>query len=194
MENQISQPYMGPSTMNEQSQRQSLRPAGNPGHASVQPSPDSLMGDFHSKPLLKIILVTVIVHLLIVGGFSFGYFKRQLLGQSTASMTDAQKLDLAVRDGTTALREIAERYGVNVQDLSGRFSGSAAPRPAPAMQPDAQPATQPGSDAPVNNDQSTPPQQPKSEIEKVIEQKEPGPEVPDLSIEKEGDLFAPTKP
>ncbi|MBI1337217.1 MAG: hypothetical protein GC164_09680 [Phycisphaera sp.] len=163
-----------------------------------QVSPDSLLNDFHGKPLFRVILFTVVVHVLFIGVFSVGYIKEQVFGSSTASMNREQKLDSAVKEGTAALREIAQRYDLNPEDLSGQFGG----RTQSISTPDT-------SNTPSNpQDAATPPdtgstqqaapeqpttEQPTSEIEKTLQHKEPGPEVPKLPSD-EDDLFAPKAP
>lgn len=146
-------------------------------------SPDALMQDFRGRPLVTILIVTLIVHALFIGVFSFGYLKGQILGEDTSSMTEGERMEIAVREGTIALREIAERYELSVQDLSSQFSGGSA-RPA-ARVDDAQ-----REDAASSAPNTDAPDEPASDIERTLQETEVGPEDPEL----EDDLFAPETP
>jgi hypothetical protein len=144
-------------------------------------SPDSLMGDFRGRPIVKILFFTLLVHVVLVGVFSIGYLKNQLVGEDTSAMSKDKRLELAVRDATKALRGIAERYEMSPQELSSQFaagkprSASASPNPKPA---------DPG-------DKKTPPdgKKPDSTMGKILKKTETGPDVPDLAPKEDDDLF-----
>lgn len=175
--------------MTEEKENDNLPEKSHPGtptksHAYVDPvSPDEVMDDFRGMPVLRIALFTVIIHVALVGVFSVGYLKDQILGEDTSSLTDDERMDRAVRAGTTELRAIAERYDVSVQDLSARFAGDS---PAPVVQT---PSSEDPESNPVDPDAESP--EPGSEIERALQEKQPGPAVPDLTedIEEEDPIF-----
>ena len=138
-------------------------------------SPDSLMSDFRGRGILAILAFTVIVHLVIVVGSSYSYLREEVFGEDTSTLSESDRIDLAVREATTALREIAEKHGISPQDLSSRFASNglqAAPKQALAPGVTASPAS---------------PEEPKSPIEQTLQKKDDGPDQPDLSAED--DLF-----
>ena len=128
----------------------------------------------------------MIFHVVLIGVFSFGYLKNELLGKDTSSLSEEERMEVAVREATSSLRKIAERHGVSPQDLSERFTaGGATPKPRPASQP----ATAEEQVTPDDSEES-PPDEPQSAIEKELQAREAGPELPDLpSIDDEDDLF-----
>ena len=105
-----------------------------------------------------------------------------------APLTDEQRMDNAVREGTSALREIAEQYDVSVQDLSARFAGAAPPPVVDAGDDDA--AGDPAGDGETPSDGQTP-ADPGSDIERALQETEAGPAVPELTddIEEEDPIF-----
>lgn len=149
-------------------------------------SPDDLMTDFRGRSLGKVILVTLIVHAVFIGVFSIGYIREMIAGPG-AQLTDEQRMSQALDDSTAELRKIADRYEVNVTDLKTKLDAGRAKPAAPA-------AAQPPTDKPAETPSTDKPEAPKSDIEKKLETKEPGPAVPDLSKEPKDDLFAPEKP
>lgn len=161
----------------------------SPSSYKPEISPDSMMGDFRGKPIVAILIFTVVIHAVFIGVFSIGYLKRSLLGEDTSSMTEDERMDIAVREGTAALRKIAERHDVSVQDLSDRFSDG---KPK-TIAPPADTAAAPGESA---SGAATPPadagEEPDSEIERELLKKEEGPAQPALDggLEDEDDLFA----
>ena len=160
-------------------------------------SPDSLMSDFRGRPIFAIVAFTVIVHVVVIGGFSVGYEKNVVLGEDTASVTEKERLDMAVRDATKSLREIAETYDVSPQELSDRFADGNTPTSgaeSPNANDEAQEAnsgdsvTASGTDEP--NATNVDLQKPKSAIEDELQIEAAGPQVPKLpSIDDEEDLF-----
>ena len=90
-------------------------------------------------------------------------------------------MDVAIREATSSLREIAERHGVSPKELSERFSESkSSAKPKPPVDEQRTPAE--GDDSVPNESQSA--------IEKELQERKDGPELPELpSIEEEDDLF-----
>lgn len=154
-------------------------------------SPDELMGDFRGRPIVKIVVFTLIIHVVVVGVFSVGYLKDQLLGVDTSQLGDEERMDIAVREATTALREITDRHNVSIQDLSSRFAGGARKAIAPPASDD----TPDTADPSATTTPPDKPDEPGSEIEKTLQTTEDGPDVPSLAPnEEDDDLFAPDAP
>lgn len=152
-------------------------------------TPDQLLESFRGRSFKSIILFTIIVHLVIVGGSSIPYFIKIATGKSDSNLSEEQRSDAATREATTAIRDIASKYGIKPQDLSSRLAGG-KPKASPAEAPET-PAT---TEKPATPETTTPtedPEKPKSTIEQELEVKETGPKVPPIPTEEAGedDLF-----
>ena len=153
---------------------------------SDEVSPDSLMSDFRGRPIVGILAFTVIVHILLIGVFSIRYLKNEVLGADTSSLSEEERLELAVDEATKALRKIAERHQVSPQDLSERFAGDS--RPTTKAKPANLDQQETTLDEPSPGEPS--PDEPQSAIEKELQKKEDGPALPNLpSLDEEEDLF-----
>lgn len=152
-------------------------------------NPDDLMSDFKGKPLLRVLFAVFVLHAVVIGVFSFNYLQEQVLGEQDPGLSDAERMDLAVREVSAAIRDIADKHGVNKQDLAGRFESG--PLRA-AARTDAPPADRASDESAATEDEDTP----DSEIEQELDREAAGPQVPDLSggLEEEDDLFAPDAP
>lgn len=153
-------------------------------------TPDQLLESFRGRSFKSVILFTVIIHVVIVGGTSIPYLMKSIAGKSASKLSEKDRTELAAREATDALREIATKHGIKPQDLSSRIAGGAEPKapvekeekaPAPEEEP-VTPETQPTDE----------PEKPKSAIEKELEVKQEGPKVPDIKVEEatEEDLFS----
>lgn len=149
-------------------------------------SPDELMSDFRGHSLIKIVLFTVVAHVVFLALFSPGYIKAQVFGESeqpdeeVAELSDEEKLEKAQKDGKDALREVADKYGLTIKQLREQLD---AEQSAAAVGTDL--AADPTTDKP---------DEPGSQIEQDLEVEAEGPKVPDLSVNEEEDLFAPESP
>lgn len=143
-------------------------------------TPDQLLTSFAGRSLRSIIIFTVIAHVLFLLLTSGPYIWRAVAGGDSSGLSESERTELAVKEASAALRQIAEEHGVKPQDLSSRFTANA---PAPAANPGVAPvAPEPAAPA------ETPPpgtEEPESAIEKEIKKAEPGPTVPDT----DEDLF-----
>ena len=149
-------------------------------------TPDQLLDTFRGGSLKKIIVFTIIVHIVVVLGSSVPYLMKTFGGEDTSKLGEKERLEIAAKEATGALREIAVKHGIKPEDLGERF----APRTAisTAKETTAEPeAKTPETAAP---EQTNPEESPKPEsaIEKEIKVKQDGPAVPSLDTEKE-DLF-----
>jgi membrane-bound lytic murein transglycosylase B len=149
-------------------------------------TPDQLLEAFRGRSLKSIILFTLIVHLVIIGGSSVPYFIKSATEKSDSKLSEKERSDLATSEATAALREIATKHGIKPQDLSSRLAGGAAPKPAAAEEPkESKTEGKPTTTAPEEAEQ------PKSAIEEQLEVKETGPTVPPIPTEEvdDDDLF-----
>jgi len=153
-----------------------------------QVSPESLMGDFRVRPIFGLVSVALLAHVLLIGVFSVGYLKNQLLGDDTASMTKEQRIDSAVREATTALREIAERHNMNPQEFSSRFGDQSTHRAKPGEPTTSQPASNVVTGPPAASGE------PNSPIEKALGKKKTGPQLPPIKPDEDDDLFKSDSP
>lgn len=149
-------------------------------------SPDELMSDFRGHSLMKILIFTIVVHIFILAIFSPGYIKAQVFGESEepaeeiAELSDEEKLAKAQKDGKDALREVADKYGLTIKELREQL--------------DAEPAADPATATAEGPATPTPEEPAGSQIERDLEVEVEGPEVPDLTVDEEEDLFAPETP
>jgi hypothetical protein len=148
-------------------------------------SPDQLLQSFRGRSFKSVILFTVIVHVVVIGATSVPYLMKSITGKSDSKLSEADRTEVAAREATDALREIATKHGIKPQDLSTRIAGGAAPAapkeetPAPAVESTTPEATQPEATGET--------EKPKSAIEKELEVKEEGPKVPAISVEEASD-------
>ena len=160
-------------------------------------SPDSLMSDFRGRPIIAILAFTVIAHVIVVGGFSIGYMKNAVFGEDTSAMSEKERIDMAVRDASTSLREIAERYGISPQELSDRFANgetqvnSASTVNATSTENTATSTQQANSNTPTDaaGAATSETQEPISAIETELQIEAAGPDLPNLPSLEEEDLF-----
>lgn len=151
-------------------------------------TPDQLLESFRGRSFKSVILFTVIAHLVIIGGTSVPYIIKTIAGKADSKLSEEKRFDLATREATTAIRDIATKHGIKPQDLSTRLAGGkskAAPvesteTPATPEEPTTPETTQPED-----------PEKPKSAIEQQLEVKEEGPKVPAIPTEEatDDDLF-----
>jgi hypothetical protein len=160
-------------------------------------SPDTLMNDFRGKPIVGIVALTLIIHAVLIGVFSIGYIKETFLGEDTSNLSKEERLNVAVREATILLREICERHDLSPQELSNRFAdgGGKLNTTTGASGSGSNAATnKTGGDANKTGSPNTPntsgvPKTPGSNIEKTLNQKAAGPDVPDLNAKEDDDLF-----
>jgi hypothetical protein len=150
---------------------------------SQETTPDQLLESFRGRSFKSIILFTVIVHVVVIGGTSVPYFIKSASGKSDSKLTEKERTEIAAREATTALRDIATKHGLKPQDLSSRIAGGAAPAAPKEEAP-----------APKEDPVTTPPEEtenPKSAIEEQLDVKEDGPTVPPVPTEEasDDDLF-----
>jgi NhaP-type Na+/H+ or K+/H+ antiporter len=139
-------------------------------------TPDVLMESFHGRSLKSIVVFTLIIHAIILLGTSIPFLIEKVAGKDTSEMSEDERIQLAVKEATSSLRDIADEHGLNVQDISNQFASGAKKPKAPATKPVADPKS------------DTESEKPKSAIEKEIDVKVDGPEVPKVE-EDDDDLF-----
>ena len=146
-------------------------------------TPDQLMEAFQGRSFKSIILFTLIVHVVVLGGTSIPYLIKSIAGKSDSKLTEKERTEIAAREATSALRDIAEKHGLKPQDLSTRIAGGAAPAAPKEEAP-----------APKEDPATTPPEEtekPKTAIEEELDVKQDGPTVPPVPTEEatDDDLF-----
>ncbi len=142
------------------------------------------METFQGSSVKRIILFTIIVHLVVVVGTSIPYFLKSGADKSSAALGEKERMEMAADEATKSLSEIAAKHGLKPQDLSTRLAGGAvpaAPAPAPA------PADEKKTPAPEAAPEAAPAPAP-SDIEEKLQEKKAGPQVPPVE-QTEEDLF-----
>ena len=142
-------------------------------------SPDELMESFKGRGLKTIILFTVVIHAVLLLGTSIPFLKKAATGKDTSELSEQERMELAMKEATDSLRDIAEEHGLNVQDISNNFSDkkSSGGAQAPEVKAPKPPGAKPEDESP----------DPKSDIEKDLKIKKDGPEIP--KVNEEEDLF-----
>lgn len=161
-------------------------------NSNQETTPDQLLESFRGRSFKSIILFTVIAHLVIIGGTSVPYLIKSFTGASDSKLSEEERFDIATREATTAIRDIATKYAIKPQDLSTRLAGG-APKAAPETETETETPATTSEEPPASGDTPNPedPEKPKSAIEKELEVKEEGPKVPPIPTEEatDEDLF-----
>jgi hypothetical protein len=156
-------------------------------------TPDQLLESFRGRSFKSIILFTLIAHLVVLVGSSIPYFVKSVSGKTDSTLSEQERLEVAAREATTTLRDIASKHGLKPQDLSARLAGNSpaaaakettTTTPPPAEEKPATPATEPSTP-------TTEEEKPKTAIEEEMEVKKDGPTVPPVPGEEadDEDLF-----
>lgn len=149
---------------------------------SDETTPDELMESFQGRSLKSIILFTVVIHAVLLLGTSVPFIIKAVTGKDTGELSEEERLELAMKDATASLREIAEEYGVNPQEISRGFSDEGPKKAGNEPEGESTPKPTPESgDNPVDPAAGTP-------IEQEIRVTKEGPDVPKVGEEEE-DLF-----
>lgn len=149
-------------------------------------TPDQLLDTFRGSSLKAIIVFTVIAHAVVLLGSSMSYLKETFAGGDTSKLSEQERLDIAAKEATSAMREIATRHGISPEELGNRF----APRTTIPATKEAAAKPEEKTPGPTTPEATKPEDAPKPEsaVEKQINIKQDGPAVPSLDTEKE-DLF-----
>jgi len=149
--------------------------------------PDDLMQDFRSKGILRIIIFTFVIHGVVLLGSSVPWMYDSLFSSVDENASEEERIKEAVREATGSLKDIAEKYGIHPEELSSQFSKKDKKGSAPVTSQERTTGSTSG-----NTDQSQSKDdedKPKSSIQKELEIKAKGPELPSIPKEKEEDLF-----
>lgn len=149
-------------------------------------TPDQLLDTFRGSSLKSIIVVTVVVHAVLLLGTSVPYLTKAFASSDTSKLSDKERLDIASKEATSAMREIATKHGIAPEALGDYF----APRTAVPATKETKTEPEVKSPETATPEGTTPGEAPKPEstIEKEIKVKQDGPKLPGLDTEKE-DLF-----
>lgn len=133
-------------------------------------TPESLMDKFRGPGLMKMVVVTVVVHVVVILVSSLGYLKKK----DTSKMSRDQRIAAAVEDASVIIKQLAEEHGLNPQDISDQFA-SGGSRTAKQAAPETAEVKEVPAEAGQSGESS---EQPKSAIEKELEKAVKGPEMP----------------
>jgi hypothetical protein len=152
--------------------------------ASDDATPDSLMEQFKGQGLKPILIFTVVVHVVLILGSSIPFFVRTITGGSAAKRPEAERLESAVEDATSAIRKIAKKHGLNPQVVSDQFTGggSRTSKATDAATPDA------AADDSASGPETDEPGRVKSAYETNLEVQVQGPSVPSFEDDSD-DIF-----
>ncbi|MFT7515064.1 MAG: hypothetical protein ACI9QL_004290, partial [Candidatus Omnitrophota bacterium] len=145
---------------------------------------ESLMNSFHGPGLSKMMIVTIVVHVVVILGTSVPFMLKSVLGENTSELSKDERIEKAVADATSSLQKIADEHGLSPKEISDQFGTGKTMKPVERAKPSTEP------EAPATSAQE--PEKPKSAIEQALEKKAPGPGLPDVSSdieEEEDDLF-----
>ena len=158
--------------------------------------PEDLMRDFRGGGILRFTLIAIVIHAVVILATSVPWLQKNLMGENTASMTEEQKLETAVKEATASLQAIAKEHGVRPQDLGSRFGAtgkpstaggepkeSTPPQPPAAGSPPVTPP--PGGSAPPSA--GAPPAGPSGDTPPAAPPVPPGPTLP--AVDDNVDLF-----
>lgn len=155
-------------------------------------TPEGMMEHFRGPGLVKMVLVTAVVHALVILGSSIPFLKRTLLGSDVSQLTRDERVEKAMADATASLRQIAAANGLNPQDISerlaaGRPRGTPAAAAAPAATVTDEGAAAATTTPAVAPSPAAAPERPESRIEKDMKTAVEGPKMPD-AVDKD-DIF-----
>ena len=156
---------------------------------STQQQPDDLMNHFQGHSLKKIVIFTIVVHVVVILvtsiGFLLGTFK-----DPNEDKSEEERTELAIKEANETLAKIAKSYGIQTAQLRSKMSGGRRPasKPEPADKPET-PATgsgegegEGGADTPGDGEIRG-----DSDIEQKLQQKLPPPDLP--PVNDTDDLF-----
>ena len=141
---------------------------------------DDLMNHFRGRSLKSILIFTLIVHIVVIGGTSIPYLVEKFTGPNKEKMSEEERTKIAVKEATAALQKIAEEHGLQPQQLSDQFKGGSRPKAEPK---DTEPAPAEATPKPKPDQDG----KEKSQYEKDLEKTAPAPELP--PIDQADDLF-----
>lgn len=164
----------------------------NTSESKEELTPDDLLADFRSSSFMSIVVFTIAVHAILLLGTSIPYLWRTFAGPDTSSLTQEQRTEKAMKEATESLRKIAKEHGLKPQELSDQFGAVSSNLAGPDPEPVGGEGDLTTTLAPV--DPATPvadpsnPGEPKTGIEKELEEKATGPSLPPVP-DDDDDLF-----
>ncbi len=153
-------------------------------------TPDQLLESFRGRSFKSVITFTIIVHVVFIGATSVPYLMKLFKGNSASELSEYERTEIAAREATDALHDIATKHGIKPQDLSSRISNGNSPASPKKAAPVA--TVEPAAKESTPTEAVVEPDVPKSAVEKQLEAKEAGPKVPTIPVEEttDEDLFA----
>lgn len=142
-------------------------------------TPGELLANFNGRSLKTMIVFTIVVHVVLLLVTSGPFIWKLVAGTDGSKLSESERIELAYKETQSAMRRIAEQYGIKPQDLGSQFTAPAKTKPKSAA-----PITDTKTDVkadPKTAPANTPPPapvEPKSAIEKELNKAKPGPTVP----------------
>ena len=158
----------------------SLRATGSPAD-SRQVDPDALMRDISRSVLGRMVIVSLLIHVLIIGGTSVGYISQCFKYGTTDPKSAIAKIEAEKKAKEDQIKADAETKRRAEEAVKARQGGTAAKTPATA-----EPAA---TDAPPAAAEAPDPNKPKTPIEKSVEEVDHGkPPAPGANFESPDEL------
>lgn len=152
--------------------------------SSGEVTPDSLMKHFRGRGLKSIIMFTLVVHVVVLGGSSVPFLWKSVFGPDTAAMDKEERLEHAMRKATASMRDIAKEYDLRPQEISDQFGTGGATtggaRKAAATEGSEASGESEATESATESADSEP-DKPKSAMEKKLEETKEGPEMPAMN-------------
>lgn len=155
---------------------------------SSKQQPDDLMNHFQGQGLRKIVIFTIVVHLVVILVTSIPF----LLGKfkdPNDGLSEEQRTQNAIKQANETLAKIAKDHGLQTAQLRSQMSGGRRPAPKPADED--KPETPASGAGDVESEgASTAPEgeiRGDSDIEQKLQEKLPPPSLPDVN--NTDDLF-----
>ncbi len=103
-------------------------------------TPDQLMEPFQGRSLRSILIFTLVVHAVVLVVASVPYLLKTVTGGDSDKLSEKERVDIAVKEATASIKEIAEKHGLKPQDLGDRFAGGSPKAEAPTPDAKAEPS------------------------------------------------------
>jgi|SaaInlStandDraft_1057018.scaffolds.fasta_scaffold14371_6 hypothetical protein len=84
-------------------------------------NPEDLMNDFKGRGVVTIAIITLILHVVILGGSSVGFIQDEFLSEHQ-ELEEEDRKNLALDDATFAIKGIAEKYNLMPDQITSMFS------------------------------------------------------------------------
>lgn len=146
-------------------------------------SPEALMGDFQGKKIIMVIILAIVFHAILILGTSYGYLRDEVFGKDTSEMPKEEKVQVAIGEATAQLSKIAERHGLELEDITSRFSATGSRSDKVADAPVKKATADNGKTSDTSNGGGNTEPDTRSKMEKEMLKPAEGPKGPDTKID-----------